>query len=70
MVLKENIYELINNTQTRLALAMELNCTEQTIKNYIATKSEQLTLASALKVIKLRTGLKESQLLTEEKAIA
>ena len=65
MGLKENIYELINNTPTRLALAMELNCTEQTIKNYIALRSEQLTLASALKIIKQRTGLTEAELLEE-----
>ncbi len=66
MVLKENIYALINIQQTRLLIALEMNVSEQTVKNWIAAESEQLTLASVLKVIKAQTGLAESELLEDK----
>ncbi len=66
MTLKENIYALINIQQTRLLIALEMNVSEQTVKNWIAAESEQLTLASVLKVIKAQTGLTESELLEEK----
>ena len=66
MVLKENIYALINIQQTRLLIALEMNVSEQTVKNWIAAESEQLTLASVLKVIKAQTGLTESELLEDK----
>ncbi len=66
MTLKENIYALINIQQTRLLIALEMNVSEQTVKNWIAAESEQLTLASVLKVIKAQTGLTESELLEDK----
>ncbi len=66
MVLKQNIYALINIQQTRLLIALEMNVSEQTVKNWIAAESEQLTLASVLKVIKAQTGLTESELLEDK----
>ncbi len=66
MVLKENIYALINIQQTRLLIALEMNVSEQTVKNWIAAESEQLTLASVLKVIKAQTGLTEAELLEDK----
>ena len=66
MVLKENVYELIDTNKIRLELALALNVGETTIRNYIRTKSEQLTLATALRVISIETGIPQSKLLTEE----
>lgn len=65
MVLKENIYELINTSGIRLKLAIALNVGETTIRNYINNHSDQLTLASALKVISEETGIPVNKLLTE-----
>ena len=65
MVLKENIYELINTSEIRLKLAIALNVGETTIRNYINNHSDQLTLASALKLISEETGIPVNKLLTE-----
>jgi len=70
MILKENIYDLINTQRIRLLIAIEQNVGEQTVKSWIANRSEQLTLASVLKVIKEQTGLTESELLEDKKEIA
>jgi len=70
MVVKENIYDIINTQQMRLMIALEMNVSEQTVRNWIAGKSEMLTLASVLKVIKEQTGLSEAELLEDRKEIA
>lgn len=65
MVLKENVYELINTSKIRLELAIALNVGETTIRNYINNRSDQLTLATALNIISRETGLSQKQLLTD-----
>lgn len=65
ILLKENIYDLINTSEMRLKLALALNVGETTIRNYINNKSDQLTLPTAIKVISQHTGLTQKQLLTE-----
>lgn len=66
MELKDNVYELINTTKIRLELAMALNVGEATIRNYINNKSDQLTLAKALHVISVETGIPVSKLLKDK----
>ena len=54
------------DTQTiRLKLALALTCSERTIVNLIAKKSDDLTKAAALKVIREETGLTDAQILEE-----
>jgi predicted transcriptional regulator len=64
-MLKDNIYELINNNAFRLRLALELGVSENTIRNYINNKSDQLTLAASLKIIREETGLSDEQILAK-----
>lgn len=53
------------NKSIRSKLALALDCTEFTIIRYVNDNSDNLTKAAALKVIKKETGLKESEILTE-----
>lgn len=70
MELKETIYKKIDTLQTRLALAMALNVGEATIRWYIKTKHTNLTKAAALNIIKEKTKLPLTQILTETAAVA
>jgi hypothetical protein len=65
MHLRESIYEKIDNNRARLALAMALDVTEATIRNYIRDHNENLTKAAALKVIRQYTGLTTDDILME-----
>lgn len=66
MILKQKIYKLINTNEIRLRLALELGVSENTIRNYINDKSDNLTKAAALNVIKEFTGLTDSEILESE----
>lgn len=70
MSLQNNVFELINNNQTRLKLAAALDVSENTIRNYINWKHDNLTKAAALKVIREETGLTDSEILEESKVTA
>jgi predicted transcriptional regulator len=56
----------INRPRPRTRLALELGCTEQTIRVYIKDNSDNLTKVSAMKVIREETGLTDSEILVEE----
>lgn len=49
-------------------IAAELNCTELTVRRWLAGtgQHEMLTAAGALKVIRQETGLSDSQILCEK----
>lgn len=68
MVLTQTALDIINTVSTRIAIAAELGCGEQTIINNIKWNKNDgpLTKASALKVIREKTGLADSDILTEE----
>lgn len=66
MKLRKSLLNKLNTKHTRLRLALALNVTEQSIKLYIYNNDDNLTKASALKVIREETGLKDHEILTEE----
>ena len=65
MKLKRKILNDINKPATRIQLALALDCTEQTIIRKISLNDDDLTKASALKVIREATGLTDSEILEE-----
>lgn len=70
MQLTEKALTAIRNKKARIRLAMELQCTEQTIQNYIDANSDNLTKVAALKVIQQVTGLPLSEILDEKFELA
>jgi hypothetical protein len=58
----------INKTPTRLKLALELGCTERWISRLIKDNdpNSDLTLSSALKIIREETGLSDDEILETE----
>lgn len=56
----------INNVKTRIRLAFVLGVSEQTIINYIKQNSENLTKASAVRIIEEETGLSVFEILNEK----
>lgn len=58
----------INVTKTRLKLALELGCTERWISRLIKDNdpNNDLTLSSALKIIREETGLTDNEILETE----
>lgn len=65
MKLKRKILSDINKPAIRLQLAVALDCTEQTIIRKISINDDDLTKASALKVIREVTGLTDNEILDE-----
>jgi hypothetical protein len=65
MELKEHIYEQINTVPARIQLALALNCSEATIRNYIRNHDDNLTKAVALSVIRQITGLPMEKILSD-----
>ncbi|OQP52809.1 hypothetical protein A4H97_24215 [Niastella yeongjuensis] len=65
MKLKQEVLKTINTPQTRRRLMDALGCTEFTIARYIQRKSDNLTKAAALKVIRKVTGLPDNEILEE-----
>lgn len=63
MKLKKSTLIAINNTRTRLKLAVALDVTEQCIMRYIAKNNDKLTKAAAMAVIKSVTGLTDDEIL-------
>lgn len=61
----------INITPTRLKLALELGCTERWISRLIKDNepNSDLTLSSALKIIRDETGLSDEEILESEVVI-
>lgn len=72
MRLTKKALTAINNSSTRLKLAMALTCTEQWIIKMIKANKVNgpLTTATALGVIKDETKLKEKDILDSEKVVA
>lgn len=58
----------INVTPTRLKLALELGCTERWVSRLIKDNdpNSDLTLSSALKIIREETGLTDDEILETE----
>lgn len=58
----------INNTPTRLRLALLLGCTERWISNLIKANEENgdLTKAGSVKLIQEETGLRDEEILESE----
>lgn len=58
----------INVTPTRLKLALELGCTERWISRLIKDNdpNNDLTLSSALRIIREETGLTDNEILEDE----
>lgn len=58
----------INVTPTRLKLALELGCTERWVSRLIKDNdpNSDLTLSSALKIIREETGLSDDEILETE----
>lgn len=58
----------INITPTRLKLALELGCTERWISRLIKDNdpNNDLTLSSALRIIREATGLTDNEILEDE----
>lgn len=67
MQLHTKVLPRINNNEIRLRLALELGVSENTIRLYINTNSENLTKAAALKIIREATGLSDNEILVEAK---
>lgn len=67
MKLKERVLKQINNPKERIQLAAALNCTEQSIIKLIWKNRDngKLTTATAMKVIREVTGLKDKDILEE-----
>lgn len=61
--------DMINQPRTRTRLALELKCTDNTIRAYIKHNSDNLTKAAALQVIREETGLKDSEILEEDETV-
>lgn len=61
----------INITPTRLKLALELGCTERWVSRLIKDNepNSDLTLSSALKIIREETGLSDEEILESEETI-
>jgi hypothetical protein len=70
MRLSTNAIAAIKNPKVRIKLAIELDCTDQSITNYIKANNLNgpLTTAGALRVIREETKLSEEEILEEEKA--
>jgi DNA invertase Pin-like site-specific DNA recombinase len=68
MNLTNNVKELIkDSTRIRNLIAAELGCSEQSVRRWINENEpdNDLTKASALKVIREETGLSDDEILTE-----
>lgn len=63
MNLTQKALDAINNVQTRMKIGLALGISEQAVKKAIVNRSDNLTKAAALKVIKSETGMKESEIL-------
>lgn len=65
MNLTANAISLINKPRVRVRLAMELDCSEQSVIRYINANqvNGELTKAAALKVIREETGLSDTEIL-------
>lgn len=61
-----------NNKRARARLQLDLDKSEYTINKYIADNevNSMLTTATALQVIRQETGLSDSEILEDEKAVA
>lgn len=70
MQLNKKVLPAINKNAIRLRLALELGVSENTIRLYINTNSENLTKAAALKIIREATGLSDNEILIESKVKA
>jgi hypothetical protein len=68
MILSKKALRTINNKESRLLLAQALGLTEQSIIRLISKNSDALTKAAAMEVIRKQTGLKDVDLLVNEKA--
>ncbi len=71
MALKKKVLEFINTTERRVKLASIMGCTEQTIKNYIASNDPKLTQYVPLEHIRKIYGcLEAGELLEPQKQTA
>lgn len=65
MRIKQQVLQQINTPRIRWRLMQVLGVVERTINRHIANNSDELTKASALKVIREETGLSDDQILEE-----
>ena len=70
MRLTKKALKRINNTKARMRIALALCCSEMTVRRYIDANDDNLTKAAAMQVIREETGLTDSEILEEDKAIA
>ena len=63
MQINKNVLKSINNSTTRLEIAMACKTTEQTVIRWIKDNHDNLTKAAALNVIREHTKLKDNQIL-------
>lgn len=70
MILTKKALKAINNTPTRLRIALALGIGEEGVKRHITRNSSCLTKFAAIQVIKKETGLTEDQILDKKSEIA
>lgn len=68
--LRPSVIDLINTPSIRTKIAAALGQTEMSIVNYIQRNDRKLTLHAVLEVIKIETGLTESEILEPQTAQA
>jgi hypothetical protein len=67
MILKENVLRAIDTPRNRILIALEMNLTENSIRQYIHRNDEKLTQYAPLQMIKKIMGVNdEAELLTEK----
>jgi hypothetical protein len=70
MKLTKKALEAIRPLEIRQKIALALKVSEQSIRRYIISNGDELTKAAAIQVIREETGLSDSEILENEKAIA
>lgn len=68
MKLTKKALQKIKEPAIRMRIAVALGVTDQAVIKYIKRNSDNLTKAAALQIIRDETGLKDSEILTEEVA--
>lgn len=69
MRLTKNALNQINNSRTRMRIALALGCSDMTVRRYIDSNDDNLTKAASLAVIKEDTHLNDSEILEEDEAL-
>ena len=70
LLTKKAIKNISGNDELKLAIAKTTGRSFRTVERWLGENNPLLTLSSVLNVIKQHTGLKESEILTEDKVTA